>query len=310
MPTISGTVLDDTGAAVAGRVVRAYRRDTGDLLAEAVSSDGADPVDANYANVSLLLHMDGANGSTTFTDNSPTPKTVTAVGDAQISTAQSKFGGASGYFDGTGDYITVPYTSAFDFGSGNFTIELWVYRTGVNANGSRLWNANGDFYNQVDISLGVAGEFAAYGTTSGSAWNAWSAPSIGSVTANQWVHLAIVRNGGTVTGYINGTGVVLTSSLGGAALVNGTNGATTRSIGGQAGANRALIGYIDDFRITKGAARYTANFTPPAAPFSSETLPLGAYLIETSHTGECNVVCLDDAAGTVYNDLILRTTPV
>jgi hypothetical protein len=59
------------------------------------------PVDPQFGSVSLLLHGDGTNGSTTITDNSPTPKTVTAVGNAQISTAQSKFGGASILFDGT-----------------------------------------------------------------------------------------------------------------------------------------------------------------------------------------------------------------
>ena len=64
------------------------------------------PVDPQFGSVSLLLHGDGANGSTTIVDSSPTPKTVTAFGDAQISTAQSKFGGASIAFDGTGDYLS------------------------------------------------------------------------------------------------------------------------------------------------------------------------------------------------------------
>jgi hypothetical protein len=58
------------------------------------------PVDLNRSNVSLLLHGNGTNGSTTITDNSPSPKTVTAVGNAQISTAQSKYGGGSIAFDG------------------------------------------------------------------------------------------------------------------------------------------------------------------------------------------------------------------
>ena len=87
------------------------------------------PVDKQgIQNVSLLLHGNGTNGSTTITDSSPTPKTVTAVGNAQISTAQSKFGGASIAFDGTGDYATVPSASAFDFGTADFTVEAWVYR--------------------------------------------------------------------------------------------------------------------------------------------------------------------------------------
>jgi hypothetical protein len=84
-----------------------------------VWSPGYAPVDEYYDNVSLLLYGNGTNGSTTITDNSPSPKTVTAVGNAQISTAQSKFGGASIAFDGTGDYITVPDSSAFVLGLSN-----------------------------------------------------------------------------------------------------------------------------------------------------------------------------------------------
>jgi hypothetical protein len=272
MPTISGTVLDDQGNPVAGRTVRAYRRDTGALLLETATSNGTSPVDPDYANVSLLLHMDGANGSTAFTDLSPSPKAVSVFGNAQISTAQSVFGGASAYFDGAGDYITVPYTADFAVGSGDFTFELWVYRTGVNANGSRLWNSNGDVYHEFDMSIDGSGVLGCYGTTTGSSWNAWAAASIATITANQWVHIALVRNGGTVTVYLNGVGTVLTSSLGASVLVTGAGGATTRSIGGQGtGPDRALMGYIDEVRFTKGVARYTTNFTPPDAPFSPRT---------------------------------------
>jgi len=82
--------------------------------------------DTYYSNVSLLLHCDGSNGSTTFTDNSPSPKTVTANGNASVSTAQSKFGGASAVFDGTGDYLSLDGSSGFAFGTGDFTIEFWL----------------------------------------------------------------------------------------------------------------------------------------------------------------------------------------
>jgi hypothetical protein len=77
----------------------------------------------------LLLHGDGTNGSTTITDSSISPKTVTAVGNAQISTAQSKFGGASIAFNGTTSYLTTPANSDFAYDA-DFTIECWLYLTG------------------------------------------------------------------------------------------------------------------------------------------------------------------------------------
>src|SRR3990167_7740340 len=72
---------------------------------------------------SLMLHMDGADASTTFTDE--TGKTVTANGNAQIDTAQSKFGGAAALFDGAGDYLTVSGSADWDLGTGDFTIDFW-----------------------------------------------------------------------------------------------------------------------------------------------------------------------------------------
>ena len=89
--------------------------------------------DTSYASVALLLHCDGSNGSTTFTDSSPTPKTVTAYGNAQISTARSQFGGASALFDGSGDYLLVGAAADFKHlhdDSTDYTIEGWIYWSG------------------------------------------------------------------------------------------------------------------------------------------------------------------------------------
>ncbi len=81
---------------------------------------------ANSANTVLLLHADGSNGSTVFVDSGSNGKTVTAYGNAQISTAQSKFGGASAYFDGNGDYLSVPSSDDWSFGTEAFTMEAWI----------------------------------------------------------------------------------------------------------------------------------------------------------------------------------------
>ena len=86
------------------------------------------PTDPNFANVSLLLHGDGANNSTTFTDSSSNNFTLSRVGDVKISTTQSKFGGSSIFFDGAGDYLTLANNSVFTFPS-SFTVEAWVFPT-------------------------------------------------------------------------------------------------------------------------------------------------------------------------------------
>lgn len=228
--------------------------------------------DANFANVSLLLHMDGANNSTTFTDSSLNALTVTANGDAKISTAQSKFGGASAVFDGTGDYLTLPSSSAYDLGA-NYTIEFWVYPASTpNYNFGLVHRA---FYSTATSNwaglafsircLGTAGSgnirFYFYATTNA---NEQVINTTGSLVASTWTHVAMSRSETTGYAFING---VLAGTI--TSLNTPAASSQTLRIGRwdyNAG-NEDFNGYIDDLRITKGVARYTANFTPPSAPF-------------------------------------------
>jgi hypothetical protein len=222
----------------------------------------AGATDPNFSNVSLLLHGDGTNGSTTITDSSGSPKTVTAFGNAQISTARSKFGNASIAFDGTGDYLGLGTgNTAYQFGSGNWTVEGWIYR--LNTNSSVF------LVGQSDLSTPTGSGYVFYvGPDNSSVYVGSSAFSIASPnpSANQWAHVAYVRNGGVFSSYLNGSLVASRSNLGSLSI---NNGATTfqASIGGFADGNVVLNGYIDDLRVTKGVARYTANFTPPTSPF-------------------------------------------
>ena len=228
----------------------------------------AGPADPYIGNVSLLLHGDGTNGSTTIVDSSPSPKTVTAFGDAQISTAQSKFGGSSLAFDGTNDYLSIPSNGAFNFGTGDFTIEAWIR---LNALGSTdaypgaLWIVGWGIQNS-----NTGFDFAIGSTALIFSLTDFATPTIRAahgLSVNTWYHIAGTRSGTTVRTFIDGQ--VLATATVSAALVASTNptgiavsaAEPTGSIFGN------FNGYIDDLRITKGVARYTANFTPPAAPF-------------------------------------------
>jgi hypothetical protein len=232
-------------------------------------------IDPNYANVSLLLHGNGTNGSTVFTDNSPNNFVFTGFGNAQISTAQSKFGGASILLDGNGDYLTGLDDIDYQFGTGNFTVETWVRfnsTTGtipilVNglgiAGGSPAYECNWSVLfitNSIYFTKFVSGVQTDFIFT-------WI-PSI-----NTWYHLSITRSGTSIRAFIDGVqiGSTQTSSLSfsGATLNPGFSVGRLLTGGGGSVSN-FLNGYLDDIRITKGIARYTSNFTPPTTQFPDQ----------------------------------------
>jgi len=205
------------------------------------------------ANTSLLVNY--TNGG--IIDNAMMNNLET-VGNAQISTAQSKFGGSSMAFDGTGDYLTAPTTTNLSFGAGDFTVEAWVYLTAnpANANGAYLtdFRANGSTSN---FAIGFIGSGA---VTKMYAWVNATADITGSatVTLNTWNHVAYVRSGTTVTAYLNGTANGTMSS-------SYSQPSTGVAIGSRYTGSEYITGYVDDLRITKGLARYTTTFTPPTA---------------------------------------------
>ena len=221
----------------------------------------AGPTDPDFANVSLLLHGDGANGSTTIVDSSPSPKTVTAFGDAQISTAQSKFGGASMYFDGSGDSIRSTQSASWSFGADNFTIECWVNSsdTGQYASIASADLQPVDGWALLLNSVSNDGKIAFFEKNLASSLLVTSS---GAFNNSSWHHVAVVRNNTNLSIYVNGTSLA-SSTVSGSA----TSAGTLYLGGSSVSPARDFIGYIDDLRITKGVARYTANFTPPTAPF-------------------------------------------
>jgi hypothetical protein len=169
------------------------------------------------------------------------------VGDAKISTLQSKWGGSSIFFDGS-DSLSIPPTNLqLNLGARNFTIEMWAYLTG-STGGFTLFQKTSSYELTVDSTRWV--------------WQINASTNVfvtnGTMTQNTWTHVAIVRNGSTTTLYLNGSAYTSGTSS------NPSDNTNPLRIG--AGA-QTFTGYINDFRITNGLARYTSNFTPPTAAF-------------------------------------------
>lgn len=218
----------------------------------AASSSRRDPF---FENVSLLLKMDGTNGSTTFLDSSKNAFTVIRGGSAVISTTQSKFGGSSAAFLNSNDNVNVASNAAFGFATNNFTVEMWVFKSTSITNWNPIFGVN-QYTNGLLLRIQTVSDSFYINNTSYN-WN----PSI-NFPLNQWNHIALVRNGNLFTLYVNGTSVFSTtntSNLGSSApiMFGGSPHSLTERLGG----------YIDEVRVTKGVARYTSNFTPPIKPF-------------------------------------------
>lgn len=217
------------------------------------------PTDPNFSSVSLLLHMDGSNGSTTFTDASSNNLTVTVNNSTQISTARSKWGGASGLFAGAPDRLEVTIPTAL--GTGAWTLESWVYITSRPVFTAVAGIGDYRFASGAVCYLTTAGYMAYYSELGG-------VNIVGTTVAalNTWHHVAWVQNGSTLTQYLNGTqdgSATNTNNL--TETVIRIGGDYYNGIYGSGGGD--IRGNLDDFRLTRGVARYTAYFTPPTAPF-------------------------------------------
>lgn len=214
--------------------------------------------DPNFANVTLLAHFDGADGSTTFTDVKD--HTMTGAGNAQLDTDQFKFGTASLLLDGTGDKIDINGSSGdFSFGTGDFTIEFWIRIASNHTNRAIIGNRNAsantfwqvEFFNQANkIEFHTGAVIVLAGATA--------------ISNNAWHHVAIARAGTTIKLFINGTEDDSETNN------HNYSSTTTLTIGHDnygSGGLTDMAGWLDDIRLTKGVARYTSNFTPPTAAF-------------------------------------------
>lgn len=273
------------------RISKGIARWTGNFTPPIASYKAAD-IDTY---TKLLLHCDEVEPSETGTKGIidagkktglTAGKIITQVGTAQLLRNNHKFGTSAAYFNGTGGYLSVPTSEDFNFGTENFTIDLWAYITlagtgqfGTFGKSYYTVGQNGNFSFQVSESQVHFFSYDGQGNAEGT--------SVGSLSSvlNTWAHFAIVRNGNVVKVYRNGTEVLSV--------------AVTKALGGNTGAlligwdnliGQKFPGYIDEFRVSKGIARWTTAFTPSTTAYATDSntkllLHFDGDLIDSSGVG-------------------------
>jgi len=211
----------------------------------------------------LLLHCDGTDATTAFPDHSGFSKTVTVSGNAQVDTAQSKFGGASALFDGNTDTLNLDSSSDFAFGTGDFTIDFWMRRNGGTGALRVIYDSRPDaltsgaypeLYLETDASIRYFHDGADKITG-------------GVISDTTWTHIALARSGTSTKLFIDGTqsGSTYSDSTN---YIIGTGNAPAIGNTANNSTTNGFIGHLDEIRVSKGIARWTANFTVPTAAHS------------------------------------------
>ena len=224
-----------------------------------IKATGTTVGDVYFPQTELLLPLEGTNGATTTSDSSNRNRSIVFAGTGgSISSAASKFGNTSVLFNSAGhSRLQVSVDSTLN-ATGDFTLEAWIYDTSTDGYPTFCWNSASN--TGVYLYLGN-------NATSGSnkVVRMWSNNSVTvfstELPQSQWYHFALVRSGTSVKLYINGTADATVRTDSGTFLFGDTS---TLEIGSQ-GTTYPFNGYMDDIRMTKGAARYTSNFTPPTS---------------------------------------------
>ena len=251
-----------------------------DTSGEYVSSVAAAtyPIDAYDK---LILHSDEAHNSTTFTNSATGGQLITPNGNVRHRSHANiaigaKFNGSSIFFDGTGDYLSLPSHTDWTLGTGDWTVDFWYYQTD---NGDRVIVGN-----------------SSTGSAAPTVWRAKSATTLkfgtsyndrftGSVTLGQsaWRHCAYTMASDVLRVFVDGT-------QDGSNVARADNFSDTRELWiGNAHDGSDLHGYLDEVRISKGIARWTANFTPPTEPYGTSTVNATGTLVSTVQTAPATV---------------------
>lgn len=212
---------------------------------------GSDPY---FADVVALLHLEGTNGSTTITD--VTGKAWTAFGNAQLSNTSAPFGATALALDGAGDYIELNTATAdVAFGTGDFTIECFVYRDGISGTDYQtIIQPNSSYLTALECKGNLTSAFRWYENGEHCASNSGDAMT--------WYHVALARESGVARLFKDG----IVSATTHADVVNYSATGKVR-VGSPTAVFGDLWGRVKEVRVTKGVARYNANFAAPTGAF-------------------------------------------
>ncbi len=244
-------VTGDTGTFAVGNTLSYYDTDgvtvLGSGVIDEIDTDGKIYLTGNVSGLETQLERGG--------------KTITAGGNAQLATAQKKFGTASLYLDGTGDYANIASNSDFGFGTDDFCIEAWVYPTSTGTYRTLFDLRTAAPADGGGIILGITDSNQLYFYYN---FNYRVGP-VGTISTNTWTHVALARVSGSTRAFVNGTQVGSTYT--------DTNNYATRPlrIGADPNGNYAFTGYVDDVRISKGAGRYSSNFVAPTSALVNDS---------------------------------------
>lgn len=230
------------------------------MLQAAAGNVATGPVDPYFSSVQALLHCDGTNGSTTFVDSSGNNATLTAGGNAAITTVYQKFGTGSAAFDGSGDSISIPDLAALRIGTAPFTIEFFAWHTTLGSErgiihkgtpGSNTWTLFQ--YPSNCLTWGIP--FVSNDLTTSNVLN-----------TSGFQHIAVVRDSGnTLRIYVDGTLRASSSSY--TKNLGTTTSPIVFGLSHQNSGSNGFAGRMDDLRITVGVGRYTSNFSVPTEAF-------------------------------------------
>lgn len=274
MPTLSGTTKNDLGE-LTSKIVRVYGRAKGEFVGATVSDpttgawsvpttdtslhfavmhDTADG-DPLWGKTALLIRADGADGSTVITNEAGWP--VTTVSGVTISTDLSKFGGSCLKFADKTAYVEMGSHPAYVIGAGDFTAEFFLNRSNNNTRVSLLNSTSSKFGISLDCP-GGGGAANIFVYLNGSLVASTSGGFV-PYNGTEFTHVAVTRASGMIKVFIGGV-----ERASGTSSYNVPQGSYRIGTDGYGG----LVGYIDDVRLTIGAARYSGDFTPPTSSFA------------------------------------------